>query len=191
MKTIYLVRHGEAGDDRLEEVNYSPKNEYDKPLTKLGINQAQKLSKVFKRVEFDRSFTSDYLRAIETFEYSGIKSRVHMELSEIRELFCECIGMNLGNTDLVEFALQRDRVQLFIDLYLSRIEENEKVVIVGHGCFILYLLKKLTGKSFGHDMTYTGITELTFDLNWEFSYFNSSSHLFESINPDIERVVTC
>jgi broad specificity phosphatase PhoE len=190
MKTIYLVRHGEAVDDRLEEVSYSPKNEYDKPLTILGISQVQKLAKVFEGVEFDRSFASDYLRAIETFEYSGIKSKVHMELYEIRELYCECIGKNLGNTDLVEFRRQRDRVQRFIDLYLSRIEENEKVVIVAHGCFILYLLKKLTGKSFGHDMTYTGITELTYGHDWEFSYFNSSSHLFESINPEIEGVVS-
>jgi broad specificity phosphatase PhoE len=48
-------------------VNYSPKNKYDKPLTKLGISQAQKLSKVLKGVQFDRSFASDHPRAIETF----------------------------------------------------------------------------------------------------------------------------
>jgi hypothetical protein len=39
-------------------------------------------------------------------------------------------------------------------------------------------------------MTYTGITELTYGHDWEFSYFNSSSHLFESINPEIEGVVS-
>jgi len=113
-----------------------------------------------------------------------------MELSNIRELFCECIGKNIGNTDLVEFARQRDRVQRFIDIYLSRMEENVKVVIIAHGCLILYLLRKLTGKSFGHDMTYNGISKLTFDHDLEFSYFISSSHLFESINPEIESVIT-
>ena len=52
MKTLYLVRHGEAGDERVDKVQYNPKNQYDKPLTTLGLSQAVKLNKVFKNKKY-------------------------------------------------------------------------------------------------------------------------------------------
>jgi broad specificity phosphatase PhoE len=189
MKTLYLVRHGEAGEDRLQEVSYTPKNEYDKPLTKEGISQAARLQKAFGDIRIDRSFTSDYLRAIETFEQLDIEPPAHELLSEIREIFCELIGKNLGNTDLGEFQRQKDRVQRFIENQINNIKEGETILVVAHGCFILYLLKYLTGKSFGHDMTHTGITKLVFDEGWGFEYFNNSSHLYESIAPEIDQII--
>ena len=188
MKILYLVRHGEAGQDRREEVSYTPKNEYDNPLTREGIAQALSLNKVFGGIHFDRSFTSDYLRAIETFQQLEITSSLHTALPDIREIFCELIGKNLGNTDLVEFQNQKERVQSFITHQINDIKEGESVLVVAHGCFILYLLRKLLGKSFGHDMTYTGITKLVFNESWHFEYFNNSSHLHERIAIEIMEI---
>jgi broad specificity phosphatase PhoE len=189
MKTIYLVRHGEAGDERKASVDYSPKNEYDNPLTNLGLEQALKLKSVFANTQFDRTYTSDYLRAIETYEQIDVATLSHEVLPAIREVFCECIGKNLGNTDLAEFKLQKERVESFINYQLIGANEGAKVLVVAHGCFILYVLKKLIGKSFGHDMTHTGITKLTFDGRWDFSYFNSSSHLHDEISDQIIEIV--
>ncbi|ORT48683.1 hypothetical protein ST37_16510 [Vibrio sp. qd031] len=185
MKTLYLVRHGEAGDDRIEQVSYSAINEYDKPLTQRGIEQSIKLNTVFDSISIDRSYTSDYLRAKETFAQLNIASNALFELADIRELYCECIGKNLGNTDIEEFKLQKQRVLRFIETHLLRIADGETVLIVAHGCFILYLLKQLIGKSFGHDMTHTGVTKLVFENEWDFEYFNHSSHLQDAIEPEI------
>ncbi|MEM7562303.1 MAG: histidine phosphatase family protein [Pseudomonadota bacterium] len=187
MKTVYLVRHGEAGEDRLHEVTYTPINKYDQPLTKQGVAQAARLKEVFSGIPIDRVFTSDYLRAMETFEQLGKAPCHHEALSEIREIFCEFIGKNLGNTDSGEFLRQKDRVEKFIDNQIRTINDGETIMVVAHGCFILYLLEKLTGKSFGHDMTHTGITKLVFEENWDFEFFNSSSHLYERIAPEIKR----
>ncbi|EAR07667.1 histidine phosphatase family protein [Reinekea blandensis] len=185
MTTLYLVRHGEAGDERINAVSYEPKNEYDKPLTELGLAQALKLGPVFKETLFDRSFTSDYFRAMETYEQMGVQTQSHQVLPQIRELYCECIGKNFGNTDLAEFKRQKQRVQQFIDAYLSDLSQNETVLVVAHGCFILYLLKQLTGVSFGHEVTHTGVTCLTFQDGWQLSFFNESSHLYEPVDPAI------
>ncbi len=188
MKTLYLVRHAEAGEDRTTEVSYTPKNEYDKPLTKHGLNQASKLSEAFKNISIDRSYTSDYLRAIETFNKMSVNTQTHHELSDIREIFCECIGKNLGNKDLEEFRRQGIRVQNFIHNHIKTINDGETVLVVAHGCLILYLLQKLISKSFGHDMTHTGITKLISKGDgWDFEFFNSSSHLHDSIDPEIVK----
>lgn len=185
MKTLYLVRHGEAGDERIHTVSYEPKNEFDKPLTTLGLAQAKKLRSVFKDRVFDRSVTSDYRRAIETYEQMAVDTHSHQVLPHIREMYCECIGKNFGNTDLAEFKHQKQRVQQFIDLHLSELTQNETVLVVAHGCFILYLLKQLTGVSFGHEVTHTGVTCLTYQDDWQLTYFNESSHLYEPIDPAI------
>lgn len=185
MTTLYLVRHGEAGDERLDDVSYEAKNQYDKPLTELGLAQALKLGPMFKDTHFDRSFTSDYLRAIETYEQMVVTTKSHLVLPQIRELYCECIGKNFGNTDLAEFKRQKQRVQQFVDDYLSQLVQGETVLVVAHGCLILYLLKQLTGISFGHEVTHTGVTCLTFQHDWQLSYFNHSAHLYEPIDPAI------
>ena len=185
MTTLYLVRHGEAGDERLSSIAYEPKNEYDKPLTEHGLAQASKLAPVFEDTFFDRSFTSDYLRAMETCEQMAVQTQSHQVLPQIRELYCECIGKNLGNRDLAEFKHQKQRVQQFVDQYLAGLNQNETVLVVAHGCFILYLLKLLTGISFGHDLTHTGVTCLTFQDGWQLSFFNNSAHLYEPIDPAI------
>ncbi len=189
MSTVYLVRHGEAGDERISDVTYTPKNEYDKPLTRLGLTQAERLRGVFTHLNFSHSYTSDYLRAIETFDQLNVSAAKHSVLPEIREIFCECIGKNLGNTDLAEFQRQKERVQRFIDNHLLTLAGNDQVIVVAHGCFILYLLKKLTGKSFGHDMANTGVTKLTYNGSWDFEFFNESAHLFEPVDPSITRLV--
>lgn len=189
MKALYLVRHGEAGEERISEVNYTPKNELDNPLTTQGLAQAIKLKEVFQNTHFDRSYTSDYLRAIETYEQLEVDTNSYEVLSDIREVFCECIGKNLGNTDLAEFKRQKNRVENFISNYVLNIKEGEKILVVAHGCFILYVLNKLIGKSFGHDMAHTGVTKLTFDGSWDFSYFNSSSHLHDKIDSEISKTV--
>lgn len=91
MKTLYLVRHAEAGDDRLNKVQYIPKNEYDRPLSVTGMFQALKLNKVFKDIPIDRSYTSDYLRSSETFRQLNISCDSLLELPQIREIYCELI----------------------------------------------------------------------------------------------------
>lgn len=189
MKTLYLVRHGEAGDERIESVTYRPQNEYDKPLTEAGIKQASLCAAVFRGMTFDRAYTSDYLRAVETYEQLNVNTASYEALSDIRELYCECIGRNFGNTDLAEFEEQKTRVERFIAQQLNTMKEDETVLVVAHGCFILYLLYRLTGKSFGHEMSYTGVTKLVYNTQWDFEFFNDSEHLYKPVDPAIKKLM--
>lgn len=66
MRTIYLVRHGQT----LFNVHHKIQGTCDSPLTLLGIEQAQAISRYFKKqhIKFDAAFCSTQERACDTLE---------------------------------------------------------------------------------------------------------------------------
>lgn len=73
-----------------------------------------------------------------------------------------------------------------MDNHIATICENETILVVAQGCFILILLSLIMKKSFGHDMSHTGATKLVYDDGWDFVYFNNTSHLYERIDSKIK-----
>jgi broad specificity phosphatase PhoE len=64
---IYLIRHGECFDSSLDYFS-SEKQTMDPPLTPKGMEQAHKLANRIKSINFDKIYSSDLCRAIETAE---------------------------------------------------------------------------------------------------------------------------
>jgi probable phosphoglycerate mutase len=62
---IYLIRHGECFDSTPEYFS-KEKQTMDPPLTPKGIEQANKLASRMKEIIFDKVYTSDLIRAIQT-----------------------------------------------------------------------------------------------------------------------------
>jgi broad specificity phosphatase PhoE len=62
---IYLIRHGECFNSSQEHYS-SEKQTMDPPLTPIGVEQAKKLGHKIKDKKFDRIYSSDLIRAIET-----------------------------------------------------------------------------------------------------------------------------
>ena len=62
---IYLIRHGECFNSAPEHFS-SIKQTMDPPLTAKGIEQAQKLADRIKSICFDKIYTSDLCRAMDT-----------------------------------------------------------------------------------------------------------------------------
>ena len=62
---IYLIRHGECFNSASKYFS-KEKQTMDPPLTSKGIEQAHKLADRIKEVNFDRIYSSDLSRAIET-----------------------------------------------------------------------------------------------------------------------------
>ena len=60
---LYMVRHGETRAN-LEKFFYGAED--DLPLTDLGQEQAKSVRSILENVSFDKVFSSDYLRAIQT-----------------------------------------------------------------------------------------------------------------------------
>jgi broad specificity phosphatase PhoE len=118
-----------------------------------------------------------------------VHSTNHAVTPDIREIFCECIGRNFGNTDLAEFKNQKARVHRFIEQHLTNLPDGQRILVVAHGCLILYMLTLLTGKTFGHEMTHTGVTTLEFTSHWELASFNDSAHLYEPVATEITQAL--
>lgn len=62
---IYLIRHGECCGSTSEYYDMT-KRTMDPPLTEKGVLQAQKLAERLSSVRFDKIYTSDLIRAIDT-----------------------------------------------------------------------------------------------------------------------------
>ena len=60
---LFMVRHGQTRAN-LERFFYGPNDDF--PLTPLGQEQAKSIRPILENISFDRVYSSDYLRAIQT-----------------------------------------------------------------------------------------------------------------------------
>jgi broad specificity phosphatase PhoE len=83
--TIYLLRHGESEGNRAQLFS----GVHDHPLTELGRSQALHAGEAFRGHRFDRLYTSQLSRAIETADLFLASSGAHVggrqALSELNE----------------------------------------------------------------------------------------------------------
>lgn len=60
---LYMVRHGQTRANE-EKFFYGPNDDF--PLTAIGREQAKSIRPILENIPFDRVYSSDYLRAVET-----------------------------------------------------------------------------------------------------------------------------
>ena len=86
MTQFYFIRHGEQDWDMIEKYNLRGQAIDLIPLTKIGINQAKKVSKDSRIIKSDIIICSPYTRALQTASIiskeTGIDLNVEFELRE-------------------------------------------------------------------------------------------------------------
>ena len=76
LRTFYVVRHAKAGDREAWTGD-----DRKRPLTKKGVDQADRLVDVFRQFAAAAVFSSPYLRCVQTVEPLARASRLEVELS--------------------------------------------------------------------------------------------------------------
>jgi broad specificity phosphatase PhoE len=156
---VYFVRHGQS------EGNISGRhNAWSQvPLTEQGRLDAAMAGRMLKGIPFDKVYTSDLIRAIETKEIAmpGVEYEVLPMLREV------CVGHLLGrkiedcaaeygeiyftnrwNTDFSPYGGEsREELHQRIREFLSMLEKTdyENVAVFGHGTYCHCIFSAITG----------------------------------------------
>lgn len=170
MKDIYITRHGQTEWNVEGRLQGSGNSE----LTARGIEDAEKLAVRLKDIPFDRVYTSDLLRAVQTADIlMGERDIPRTVLPEIRELkMGSWEGKLISELETLdpeaferwekgscEFAapggesVQDLYVRAKTALDIITADDCDTVLIVTHGMFQSALLEVLRGHDFGGDMT--------------------------------------
>ena len=157
MKKInfYYVRHGET----IFNVKNLSQGSCDSPLTKKGIEQAQKTRNLLKDIQFNKVFSSSSERAIDT---ANIILEEHenplIPLKGLKEMsfgYLEASGIDDGNMsecwkkkDFTAFegenrATFEDRIQKTFQEIVDRCKNSDIVLIVSHRGYFYYMLEAL------------------------------------------------
>ena len=141
---LFLIRHGQT------TANVSRKaycGQTDVPLTELGRQQAEQIRPILSRYQFDRVFSSDLIRAIDTQRIAlpgieGIRTALLREIDvgslagRTREEAVQQYGIDaLKDRDYVEFGGENREIACArLRKFLSELENNpcENVVAFVH-----------------------------------------------------------
>ena len=171
LTTIYLVRHADS--------IYTP-DEYNRPLSKLGHQDAKILARLFEQRQIDSIFSSPYIRSIQTVEYIGLVKKLPVQVVEhfkeriianhqlinfyedIKKLWYDehfCFAGGESN-----FAAQRRGIKALHQI----LEEwaGKKVIIGSHGNLITLILNYYDKKfdySFWKALDRPDVYEMTFE----------------------------
>ena len=110
---IYLIRHAEK--DRSDLKNKNPH------LNELGKNRALKWVEVFKNVQFDKIFSTNYNRTVETVTPISLEKKIEISI------------YSPSNIDYESFKSKTS---------------GEKVLVVGHSNTIPFFVNGLINKEF-------------------------------------------
>ena len=156
---VYFVRHGQS------EGNISGRHNAwaQVPLTEKGKADAAMAGRLLKGISFDKVYTSDLIRAIQTKEIAmpGVESETLFMLREV------CVGNLLGRaavdciqeygeaylhsrrvTDWSAYGGEsREDLHKRIRQFLSMLEKTdyENVAVFGHGTYCHCILSAITG----------------------------------------------
>ncbi len=214
---MYLIRHGQSrGNAGLTPADAPLSDREDPVLSELGVRQAALLGQAFADVSFDAVYASSLRRAVMTAagllagQNSPAPLRILPLLTEqdtpdeyegqpLTELEKLCPGCRMaegyetgrriigtpGQPDPVVFARAKETV----DYLRARHGNGEKIAVVGHACFLTYVIFRICGikdaiPNFDIDLTNTGVTKVKFyqpgtypfgDI--VFAYINNTAHL--------------
>ena len=214
---MYLIRHGQSrGNAGLTPADAPLADREDPVLSELGVRQAALLGQAFAEVPFDAVYASPLRRAVMTAagllagQASPSPLRILPLLTEqetpdeyegqpLTELEKLCPGCRMaegyetgrriigtpGQPDPVVFA----RAGETIDYLRARHGNGQKIAVVGHACFLTYVIFRICGRKdaipdFDIDLTNTGVTKVKFYRpgtypfgDTVFAYVNNTAHL--------------
>ncbi len=169
--TIYIVRHGQShgnvAENSIKPVDWDQWGELQAPLTKLGEQQAKKISEKLKNVHFDSIFSSDLNRARETAEiiakerdiavqtestirernfgklFFGLKPDERKQLRKaVEELNDEELWLHKFSEDGESIKEALDRFKAFLEK-ITPLYKGKTILVVNHGnimrTFLVYL----------------------------------------------------
>jgi len=77
--TYYLIRHAEK--DRTDTTNHNPN------LTEKGVERAQKWAAVFSKVHFDKIYSTNYHRTLQTAQPTATEKKLKIQLYNPRKMY--------------------------------------------------------------------------------------------------------
>ncbi|MBR3349409.1 MAG: histidine phosphatase family protein, partial [Solobacterium sp.] len=156
---FYFVRHGETLFNRKGRVS----GVSDSPLTKLGVVQAKRAGAALHSVWFDKAFVSPMERCINTAQYvladqkteaviveglheydfgrlEGTRFTSHPD--ELKKCFDE---MDFSCVDGESREECEERVRTVFREIIEQCDDQDRVLIVSHGYFEMFVMKELLG----------------------------------------------
>ena len=156
--TFYYVRHGET----IFNVKNLSQGSCDSPLTKNGIQQAEKTKEKLKKICFDKVFSSTSERAMDTANIilEGHQNQV-VSLKSLKEMsfgYLEASGV--GDTDMSNCWKNKDftafegenrelfekRIHKTYQKIIDVCNNHDVVLIVSHRGYFYYMLEALFGQ---------------------------------------------
>ena len=127
LRTFYVVRHAKAGDREAWTGD-----DRKRPLTKKGVEQAQKLVTLLARDDIASVFSSPYLRCVQTVEPLAQARKLKLNLSPSLEEGRGIEGLEEFFTDR---SLDGAVLSTHGDIFQELLEDlvNREVVRPGHG----------------------------------------------------------
>lgn len=159
---VYFVRHGESECNRQGRAA----GWFQTPLSELGREQARKTGELFAGIEFDRVYSSDLVRAMETCSIAlpGAEPQLSELLREIdvgrlrnvlnaetRAQYPQEYSIVQKYRDFSPFggeshAVAQDRLFRFVETELNNLPEGSKVAVFCHLGTVLYMLNYVLGQ---------------------------------------------
>lgn len=178
MKELYFMRHSEALKFININNNDSLQLQNEKwPLSEKGEELAKKISLMDEMKNFDKVYSSSYVRAISTakyFTYNGIyidenfgerkfginnweEKPIEFEKNQFLDF-----NYKVGNGESLNDVIDREYNSL---LEILNTLNNQKVLIVGHSTAFVALLSKWCNISFENGYSFNG--NIFFDGKWK------------------------
>ena len=162
---LYVIRHGESENN----VNNCWTGWQNVNLTKKGISEAEKVGETIARVKFDKIYTSDLIRCVQTAQVALPRQKYHRRdnLREINigslsglkfedgaKLFGKALQENIKNLDYTDYSGENikqidKRVMSFLKEVTEDFKENmcENLAVFTHVGIIRRLCELLTDLS--------------------------------------------
>jgi broad specificity phosphatase PhoE len=171
---IFLIRHG--------EFDFGTK-EKNPPLVKAGRKQAQLIAKRLSKIKFDKIYSSDLKRNLQTLEYVKKYHKCPIIINpELREIHREVNGAK--RRKYVALKVIRDEKARINSAWKKILKNSKKsrILLVVHGNLINYLLSKFLGihsRNFWKIMIWpTSLTVVETDgKNYLIKFIGNTSHL--------------
>ena len=158
---VYFVRHGESECNRLGHAA----GWYPTPLSELGRQQARQTGQLLSELKFDKVYSSDLVRAVETCNLAlpGVEPQLSELLREIdvgslrnqptakaRQEHPLEYSMITKYRDFSPFggeshAVAQDRLFRFVETELNNLPEGSKAAVFCHLGTVLYMLNYVLG----------------------------------------------
>lgn len=159
---VYFVRHGESECNRQGRAA----GWFQTPLSELGREQAKKTGELLSGMEFDRVYSSDLCRAMETCSIAlpGAEPQLSELLREIdvgrirNQLNAETRAQHPQEYSVVQkyrdfspfggesHAVAQDRLFRFVETELNNLPNGSKVAVFCHLGTVLYMLNYVLGQ---------------------------------------------